>query len=135
VPSPEVSPAVKPEIVAKEISLTPGGRVYVQLQPARVGESTLVIAVLDSASKPWDVPEVTATLSLAAQDAAVQDRATQDRATQVIGPLPVTLRKVRPGDYTSEGLTIPMAGTWQLRIGVRTSEIDRVTVDTTLSVS
>lgn len=113
------SPAPLPEVVASQLSLAGGGRVYVQLEPARVGENTLVLAVLDSSSKPWDVPEVTAALRLDAQG---------------IGPLPVTLRKVRPGDYTSAGLTIPMAGTWQLEIKVRTSEIDRIAVEATLPV-
>jgi copper transport protein len=118
-PLPEATPTSQPEVVSREISLDGGGRVYVQLQPARVGEATLVIAVLDSANKPWDVPEVTAALSFAAKG---------------IGPLPVTLRKVRPGDYTSTGLSVPLAGTWQLQITVRTTEIDQFTVDTTLQV-
>jgi len=113
------SPAVRPEIVATQLSLEGGGRAYVQLDPARVGESTLTIAIMDSASKPWDVPEVTAALRLTEQD---------------VGPLPVTLRKMRPGDYISVGLTMPMAGTWQLRIKVRTSETDLITVDAALTV-
>jgi copper transport protein len=105
--------------VASQLMLTGGGRVYVQLEPARVGSSTLVLTVLDSASKPWDVPEVTAALRLAAQD---------------IGPLPVKLRQVRPGDYISDGLVMPMAGPWQLQITIRTSDFDQTTVDTTLTV-
>ena len=99
--------------------LTGGGRLYVQLDPARVGATTLVLAVLDSASKPWDVPEVTAALHLTAQG---------------IGPLPVTLRKIQAGDYVSTGLVIPLAGTWQLQIKVRTSDFDQITVDATLPV-
>jgi copper transport protein len=113
------SPTAVPEVVASQLMLTGGGRVYVQLEPARVGSSTLVLTVLDSASKPWDVPEVTAALRLAAQD---------------IGPLPVKLRQVRPGDYISEGLVMPMAGPWQLQITIRTSDFDQTTVDTTLTV-
>jgi len=108
-----------PEVVATDLPLDGGGRVYVQLDPARVGDSTLIVTVLDAARKPWDVPEVTATLSLSAQS---------------IGPLPVTLREVRPGDYVSTGLSLPMAGTWQLAVKVRTSEVDLETVRVELRV-
>jgi copper transport protein len=114
-----VAPPAKPEIVATQLSLTGGGRVYVQLEPARAGNATIVLAVLDSASKPWDVPEVNASLSLPAQG---------------LGPLPVTLKQMRPGDYASEGLVIPIAGAWQLQIKIRTSEIDQITVDTQITV-
>jgi copper transport protein len=118
-PSDAVAPSARPEVVASQLSLTGGGRLYVQLEPARVGNATLTLAVLDAASKPWDVPEVTAALRLTAQG---------------IGPLPVTLRELRPGDYASDGLVIPMVGTWQLQVKIRTSEIDQITVDTALTI-
>jgi copper transport protein len=110
VPTSEAPPA---EVVGTDLELAGGGRVYVQLDPARVGNSTLIVTILDAARKPWDVPEVTASLTLAAQG---------------IGPLPVTLRKVRPGDYISTGLELPLTGIWQLQVKVRTSDIDLETV-------
>jgi copper transport protein len=113
------SPTAPAEVVAAQLSLAGGGRVYLQLEPARVGNSTLVLTVLDSASKPWDVPEVTAALRLTAAG---------------IGPLPVQLRRVRPGDYISDGLVMPVAGTWQLQIKIRTSEFDQIMVDAALAV-
>jgi copper transport protein len=75
--------------------------------------------VLDSASKPCDVPEVTATLHL---------------TTQGLGPLPLTLRKVAPGDYATEGLVISIAGTWTMQIKVRMSDFDQITVEAQLPV-
>ena len=66
-----------------------------------------------------DVPEVTARLSLAARG---------------LGPLPADLIRRRAGEFESTGLTLPMAGTWQLEIKVRTSEIDQYSVSTVISV-
>jgi copper transport protein len=118
---PQASPPAQrpPEVVATQLALSGGGRVYVQLDPARTGATTLLVTVLDSASKAWDVPEVTAALSLPAQG---------------IGPLPVTLREVRPGDYVSAGLTMPMAGSWLLRLKIRSSEVDLLTAEAAVPV-
>lgn len=117
--APPAQAVTQPDVASAEVRLAGGGRVYVQLDPARVGSATLTVTVLDDASKPWNVPEVAAKLSLEPQG---------------IGPLPVPLRQVQPGDYTSDGLVLPTAGTWQAQITVRTSDIDQETVDATLRV-
>jgi len=95
------------------------GRVMIRVNPTRTGATTLTVAVRDEQGRPLDVPEVTARLSLAARG---------------LGPLPAELTKRRPGEYESTGLTLPMAGTWQLEIKVRTSEIDQYSVSTAVSV-
>jgi copper transport protein len=66
------------------------------------------------------VPEVTGALTL------------PDRG---IGPLPVALGRRDAGSYAADQVNLPMAGTWRLKISVRTSEIDVTTVQTQLTVT
>jgi copper transport protein len=103
-----------------ELRLDGGGRVQVDVNPARVGTSRLAVQVRDEAGRPWDVPEVTSALTLPAQG---------------LGPLPVTLDRLGPGSYASAALSLPTPGTWDLRVSVRTSEVDITTVQTQVSVT
>jgi copper transport protein len=103
-----------------ELTLDGGGRVQVEVNPARVGPSRLAVRVRDPGGAPWDVPEVSGALALPAQR---------------LGPLRIALDRLGPGSYASGALTLPVAGTWELRVSVRTSEIDSATVLTQLAVS
>jgi copper transport protein len=51
-----------------------------------------------------------------------------------IAPIKVTLIRLGPGHYTSNGLTIPFGGEWKLEIKALTSEIDEVDVTTNVHV-
>jgi copper transport protein len=89
------------------------------VDPPRTGSTLLALAVRDANGADWDVPEVTAALEL------------PDRG---VGPLSVTLDRQRAGRYVSQALTLPTAGTWRLKVSVRSSEVDVETVMTDLSV-
>ncbi len=45
-----------------------------------------------------------------------------------IGPLPVVPDRIATGHWSADGVQIPMPGTWELEVTVRTSDIDQVTV-------
>ncbi len=51
-----------------------------------------------------------------------------------IAPIKVTLIKLGPGHYTSNGLALPFSGKWQLDIKALVTEIDEVAVTTTVPV-
>jgi copper transport protein len=51
-----------------------------------------------------------------------------------IAPIKVTLIRLGPGHYTSNSLTIPFSGKWQLQIKALVSQIDEVDVDATVPV-
>jgi copper transport protein len=95
------------------------GRLVVDVDPAATGPNTITIIVQDPAGKPHDVPEVAAALTLAARD---------------LGPLPVLLHRTAPGGHIARAVQIPSAGTWQLAVTVRTSDIDETTVATPIDV-
>jgi copper transport protein len=103
-----------------ELPMDGGGRVSVDVDPAAVGPSRLLVAVRDAAGGSWDVPEVTGVFSL------------PDRG---LDGLRVALDRTGPGAFSSAGLALPMAGTWLLRVSVRTSEIDVTTVQTDVVVT
>ncbi len=113
-------PAVAAPGVTVDLPLADNGALHVRLDPARAGATTLTLSVRDSAGAPWDVPEVSAAFLLA------------DRG---IGPLAVVLRKDSAGAYESEGLTLPLPGTWQLQVRVRTSDFEQTPVQTELTIA
>lgn len=92
-----------------EETLEDGGGVLVELDPARAGPAVLRVTVTDGLGGAREVPEVTASLSLPAED---------------LGPLPVTLTPAGPGAYRADDLLLPRPGDWQLELKVRTTEID-----------
>ncbi|MCF3964327.1 hypothetical protein L1885_22215, partial [Streptomyces fuscigenes] len=84
------------------------------LEPARAGGQNLMhLYVNGPDDRPLDVPEVKASLTL---------------KSRRIGPLPVTPERFAPGHWAAEHVQIPMPGTWQLALTVRTSDIDETTV-------
>jgi copper transport protein len=119
-PRPAAGAPEAPVVAAAELDLTGGGRLTARLEPARVGPATLTLIVQDGAGRLWDVPEVSADLLLPERN---------------LGPVPAPLAKLGPGRYATDGLTVPAAGRWRLRITVRTSDFDETTVATDMLVS
>ncbi|MEV7136766.1 copper resistance protein CopC [Streptomyces tauricus] len=90
------------------------GIARVELDPARVGGNDMHVYVERPNGKAFDIPEVKIAFTLRAKD---------------IGPLPVVPDRIATGHWTASGVQIPMAGSWQIEVTVRTSDIDQVTVD------
>ncbi|MGW0736311.1 copper resistance CopC/CopD family protein [Streptomyces sp. NPDC002851] len=89
------------------------GTVRIHLDPGRTGANTLHLWAERPDGKAFDLPEIKAALTLKAKD---------------IGPLPVTPDRIAAGHWSASGVQVPMAGDWQLKVTVRTSDIDQVTV-------
>ncbi|WP_158882285.1 copper resistance CopC/CopD family protein [Amycolatopsis anabasis] len=100
-------------------SLGGNGDVQVWVAPARVGPNQIVLNVRDARGINRDVPEVTARLHLPSAG---------------IGPLPVPLTRTGPGQFVAGAVTVPVAGTWRLEIGVRATEFDQTIVDSQVPV-
>ncbi|MFC1400633.1 MULTISPECIES: copper resistance protein CopC [Streptacidiphilus] len=96
------------------------GKVSIEVDPARVGSNVLHAYVYDSNGKPVDEPELDVTLTLPAKS---------------LGPLPVKLSKLDIGHWAASALQLPMAGSWQLSVSVRSDAIDETTVTATMNVS
>ncbi|WP_409471052.1 copper resistance CopC/CopD family protein [Streptomyces sp. HC307] len=89
------------------------GRVQVELSPGRVGRNQVQAVVFGSDGGLSTVPELRMTFTLRAQD---------------VGPIDARLED-RGGYWATDTLRLPLAGTWTMRITVRTTEIDQVTVE------
>ncbi|MGP4086786.1 copper-binding protein, partial [Streptomyces sp. KR55] len=89
------------------------GRVQVELSPGHVGRNQLQAVVFGSDGGLSTVPELRMTFTLRAQD---------------VGPIDARLED-RGGYWATDTLRLPLAGTWTMRITVRTTEIDQVTVE------
>lgn len=94
------------------------GRIDVVVTPARLGSDSFHVSVLGPNGAPEVIPELRAALRLPAR---------------AIGPLPVALAGAGPGHYTATA-PIPIAGSWQLVLTVRTSDIDETTVTVPISI-
>ncbi|HSA49508.1 MAG TPA: hypothetical protein VLH10_05270, partial [Yinghuangia sp.] len=68
---------------------------------------------------PVDPPEVTVRISL---------------PDKQIDGIDVPLEHIAPGQWRAQGVSMPMAGTWQVSVAVRTTDIDRATVTVPLKV-
>jgi copper transport protein len=95
------------------------GQLVVDLDPSATGPNTVRVTVEDSRGAPHDVPELHATLTLTARQ---------------LGPFAVPLQHTAPGRYVASGVQLPYSGTWQLRVTVRTSDIDETTAATPIDV-
>lgn len=96
--------------VDQVVQLASGGSAAVEVTPAKVGANTVRVTVRDAQGTPVDAAEVTATVTLPAEQ---------------IGPLPVTLAKAGTGEYVTASASLPRPGTWELVIRVQKSEFDR----------
>lgn len=94
--------------------------VTVDVSPTTVGQDDIRLRVTDHGLNPLDPEEVTASLSLPAQD---------------LGPIPLTLTEEGVGDFRAEDTDIPIAGDWELQVVVRTSDIDQDTLEATVPIS
>jgi copper transport protein len=94
------------------------GTIDVVVAPARLGANVFHLSVLGPTGGPLAVPELRAALRMPAH---------------TIGPLPVALTDAGPGHYTATA-PIPLAGSWQLVLTVRTSDIDEATVTVPIAV-
>ncbi|MFD9330002.1 copper resistance CopC/CopD family protein [Streptomyces sp. NPDC060065] len=99
---------------------TPGGRgkVQIELAPGRVGENSVQAVILGPDGGIATVPELRLTFSLPKQD---------------VGPIDAQLTD-KGGYWATDGLTLPLAGTWTMKATVRTTDIDQVTVSKTVSI-
>ena len=88
------------------------GTLDIRITPARTGPNVVNIAVRSTRDAAVDLPELDAEVSL------------PDRH---LGPLTLTITHEGPGHYQADG-QIPIAGTWQLALTVRTTDINETTV-------
>ena len=87
-----------------------GVQVNAVIGPARAGPGNQFhFYVLGRLGQPVGIPELDAAVTLPAES---------------IGPIVVPLRVGGPGHYLATGFTFPFAGTWDLKLTVRTSPID-----------
>ena len=97
-----------------------GIQVNAIVDPARVGSGNQFhFYILGRLGQPVAIPELDATISLPAQG---------------IGPLAIPLMVATVGHYRAIGVTIPLAGSWILKLTVRTTAIDEDVVTATLPV-
>ncbi|MBN3929365.1 copper resistance protein CopC [Streptomyces verrucosisporus] len=88
------------------------GRAQLLLDPGRSGGNSLLVRTTTADGEPLDAPEVRVALTLPARD---------------VGPLTVTLERTGEGRWSASGLQLPLPGTWEAAVTVRTSDIDQVT--------
>ncbi|HEU5268827.1 MAG TPA: copper resistance protein CopC [Jatrophihabitans sp.] len=94
------------------------GSVQIYVDPARPGSDAVHIEVVAPDGSPEQVAQLTAGLSLTAQQ---------------LGPLPVTLAAAGVGHFIGTA-TIPLAGAWTLAVTVRTDPVDETTVTIPVTV-
>ena len=91
----------------------------VLLVPARTGPNELHLTVLQTNGVLANVLSTDVELS---------------NPEKGIAPIKVTLVRLGPGHYTSTGLTIPFAGTWQLSMKSLVTDVDEVAVTTPVPI-
>ncbi|WP_391858795.1 copper resistance CopC/CopD family protein [Streptomyces rhizosphaerihabitans] len=99
---------------------TPGGhgKVQIELSPGRVGENSVQAVIIGPDGGLATVPELRLTFTL---------------ESQKVGPIDAEITD-KGGYWTSDGLTLPLPGTWTMKATVRTSDIDEVTVSKTVKI-
>ncbi|MFF0200935.1 copper resistance protein CopC [Streptomyces sp. NPDC005017] len=99
---------------------TPGGRgrVQVSLDPARAGANSVQAVVFGPDGGFATVPELRISFTLPAQD---------------LGPIDARLTD-RGGYWATDDVTLPLAGTWTMKVTVRVSEVDQVTESTKVRI-
>jgi len=99
---------------------TPGGSgtVQITLDPARTGENSVQAVVFAPDGGLATVPELRLAFTLPAQD---------------IGPIDAELAD-RGGYWATDTLDLPVPGSWRMKVTVRVSEFDQVTVARTVRI-
>lgn len=90
------------------------GTARLTVSPGRSGANELRLWTKDPGDRPLDAPEVKISFTLVAEK---------------IGPLPLVPERVAAGHWSASNIQIPLPGEWQVRITVRTSDIDQTTVE------
>ena len=90
-----------------------GGKVQITLDPGRVGENSVEAVVYGPDGGFATVPELRLSFTLPAQK---------------IGPLDAAV-KDEGGYWGTNTLNLPIAGTWTMKVTVRTSDVDQVSVE------
>jgi copper transport protein len=93
----------------------PGGTgiVHVYATPARLGPNTIQVYLSAAGGRAFVPAQVTAALYFPARN---------------LGPLPVTLTRIAPGQYTTVGAAMTFTGQWTLQIVVRSDAFDETSV-------
>ncbi|MGW0600566.1 copper resistance CopC/CopD family protein [Streptomyces sp. NPDC002776] len=94
------------------------GKVQLTLDPGRVGDNALQAVVLGPDGGLSAVPELRVSFTLPAQD---------------IGPLDAGLTD-QGGYWANSFVNLPLAGTWTMKVTVRVSEFDQVSVERRIDV-
>jgi copper transport protein len=110
--------------VEREIPFDTGGEngkgtVRLSLDPALPGGNDMHVWTVSPDGKPLDAPEVKVSFTLKAKQ---------------IGPLPITPDRVSAGHWSASAVQIPMPGEWQVKVTVRTSDIDQTTIDENIKI-
>ncbi|WJV47608.1 copper resistance CopC/CopD family protein [Streptomyces flavofungini] len=95
------------------------GDVRMELTPGRTGSNDLHVYATRPNGSAFDLPEVKVSFTLKAKD---------------VGPLPVAPDRIATGHWSASGVQIPMTGKWQVKLTVRTSDIDQVTLDKNVQI-
>jgi copper transport protein len=98
------------------------GTLKVNVLPMTTGANIIYVTVLDPAGRRTDVAEMDVALTLTARG---------------VGPLRFTMRHtgMTQGTYRSADTDIPLPGTWDMLITVRTSDFDEATVALPVTVT
>lgn len=122
----ESADAAAGEITASSVAVpfdvgTPNGhgKVQIDLGPGRVGKNSVQAVVFGPDDGIATVPELRLTFTLRAQK---------------IGPIDAKLTN-RGGYWATDTLQLPLPGKWTMKLTVRTTEIDQVTVEKSVRVS
>ncbi|MCZ4513836.1 copper resistance protein CopC [Streptomyces sp. ActVer] len=94
------------------------GKVQITFDPGQVGENTVQALVFASDTGVATVPEMRLTLT---------------HRGERIGPLDAKLVN-KGGFWWSDSLRLPLPGTWTMRLTVRTTDIDQVTVSKNVTI-
>jgi copper transport protein len=98
---------------------TPAAMVELTLAPGRVGPATASMSLMSGDFASLDAKEVTVTL--AKPDAGIE---------------PIERKAVRmpDGQWRAEGLVLPVAGRWQVRVDVLVSDFEKATLEDTIEI-
>ncbi|WP_435212814.1 copper resistance CopC/CopD family protein [Streptomyces sp. bgisy034] len=106
-------PTVQVALVPVDVGIPNGkGKVQITFSPGRVGDNTVEAVTYGADGLPFAAPELRVNLTHRAQG---------------VGPLDAKLVD-RGGYWTTDRLRPPLPGSWTLRVTVRLTDVDQVTV-------
>jgi copper transport protein len=93
--------------------------VDVTVDPAKTGPAAFHFYTLNPQGGQQEVQDLTASLTLAAQD---------------VGPLEIPVQRAGPNHFSAYNFNIPLKGEWKLEVKALLTDIDEATVSTTIPV-